>query len=80
MRFLLHCLTLSLFDFITLTASLPPRLACFLYPGRWLQTPGIPHGSLTRRSWTLQACLNCRVGRVEKKGPKYIHKLVKFQS
>ena len=47
-----------------------------MYPGRWLQTPGIPHGSLTRRSWTLQACLNCKGGapRRRRRGPnRFIH-------
>lgn len=52
-----------------------PRLGVFfLHQGRWLQTPGIPQGSLMRRSWTLQACLKRRVGRVQMNGPnRFIH-------
>lgn len=68
------CLSSSLFPSLTshhpLCLSTPQTgVFCVVsYPGRWLQTAGIPHGSLTRRSWTLHACLNCRVGRVQKKG------------
>ena len=71
------CFSTSLFP--SLTSHHPPCLStpqtgvfCFFFH---TQADGFkqqvsPHGSLTRRSWTLHACLNCRVGRVEKKKRK----------
>lgn len=55
---------------ISFAQTIYPPVWEYLYQGRWLQTPGMPpQGRLTRRSWTLRACLNCRVGCVQMNSP-----------
>lgn len=53
---------------------LSPSLGVFIPRQMASNTRYAPQGRLTRRSWTLRACLNCRVGCVQMNSPNtFIH-------
>lgn len=59
---------------ITHPSSLFPRLGGFYSKADGFKHQVSPQGSLTRRSWTPRACLNCRVERVQMNSPnRLIH-------
>lgn len=67
-------LSASLWLIITHPFSLFPRLGGFYTKADGFKHQVSPQGSLTRGSWTPQACLNCRVERVQMNSPnRLIH-------